>query len=124
MRFVPSVAGRQITSNSFTCLEPLSFDVYLRAKIAQVRTPSITHQEKVSNLNRVQDEVHRKACQRKKQIHRRPIGVLVNVQKKSGWNGSLTLPLDRGVKKEFQTNRIKAQCPRAALQSHSAASGL
>ena len=44
--------------------------------------------------------------------------------KKSGWNGSLALSLDRGVKKEFQTNRIKAQCTRTALQSHSAASGL
>jgi hypothetical protein len=46
------------------------------------------------------------------------------MEKKSGWNGSLALSLDRGDKKEFQTDRIKVQCTRAALQSHSAASGL
>ena len=57
-------------------------------------------------------------------FHSHPIGVLVKARKKSGWHGSLTLPLDRGDKKERQTNRIQAQCTRTALQSHSAASGL
>jgi hypothetical protein len=55
--------------------------------------------------------------------HSRPIGCLVKAEK-SGWNGSLALSLDGGDKKEFQTNRIKAQCTQAALQSDSAASGL
>jgi hypothetical protein len=32
-----------------------------------------------------------------------PIALSVKAQKKSGWNGSLTLPLSRGEKKEFQT---------------------
>ena len=59
----------------------------------------------------------------RKMIHSRPIGSSIR-QKKSGWNGSLTLSLDGGDKKEFQTNRIQAQCSRAALQSHCAASGL
>jgi hypothetical protein len=57
-------------------------------------------------------------------FHRHPIGVLVNARKKSGWHGSLTLPLDRGDDKERQTNRIQAQCTRTALQSHSAAFSL
>src|SRR5260370_36734393 len=57
-------------------------------------------------------------------LQTRPIGSSVKSRKKSGWNGSLTLSLDGGEKKEFQTNRIQAQCTRAALQSHSAASGL
>jgi len=56
--------------------------------------------------------------------HGHPIGVLVNARKKSGWHGSLTLPLDRGDDKERQTNRIQAQCTRTALQSHSAAFSL
>ena len=57
-------------------------------------------------------------------FHRRPIGVLVNAGKKSGWHGTLTLPLDRGDDKERQTNRIQAQCARTALQSDFAAFGL
>src|ERR1700756_2249054 len=43
--------------------------------------------------------------------------------KKSGWNGSLTLPLSRGEKKKYQTNRIQTQCSPTALQSDSATSG-
>jgi hypothetical protein len=48
----------------------------------------------------------------------------VRAQKKSGWNGSLTLSLDRGDKKKQQTNRIQTQRSSAALQSDSAPSGL
>src|SRR6267378_5878159 len=55
-------------------------------------------------------------------IHTRPIGLSVKA-KKSGWNGSLTLPLSRGEKKKYQTNRIQTQCSPRALQSDSAASG-
>ena len=56
-------------------------------------------------------------------FHRRPIGLLVNARKKSGWNGSLTLPLSRGEKKKHQTNRIQTQRSPTALQSDSAAFG-
>jgi hypothetical protein len=44
-----------------------------------------------------------------KSDHSHPIGILVKAQKKSGWNGSLTLSLDRGEKKNHQTNRIQTQ---------------
>src|SRR6516225_4032871 len=54
--------------------------------------------------------------------HSHPIGILVKSTKKSGWNGSLTLSLDRGEKKKHQTNRIQTQRSWATLQSHSAAS--
>src|SRR6516225_5715460 len=54
--------------------------------------------------------------------HSHPIGILVKSTKKNGWNGSLTLSLDRGEKKKHQTNRIQAQRSWATLQSHSGAS--
>src|SRR5689334_21787164 len=43
--------------------------------------------------------------------------------KKSGWNGSLTLSLDRGGKKD-QTNRLQAHGSATALQSDSGPSRL
>jgi hypothetical protein len=55
--------------------------------------------------------------------HSHPMGVLAKAQKKSGWHGSLTLPLDRGEKKKRQTNRIQTQRSRAALQSDSSTPG-
>jgi hypothetical protein len=57
-------------------------------------------------------------------IHNHPMGVLAKAQKKSGWHGSLTLPLGRGDKKKHQTNRIQTECPGATLQSDSAAFNL
>jgi hypothetical protein len=59
-------------------------------------------------------------------VHTHPIGLSVEAQKKvkkSGWNGSLTLPLSRGEKKKYQTNRIQTQRSPTALQSDSATSG-
>src|SRR5258707_15497284 len=58
------------------------------------------------------------------QNHSHPIGGLAKAQKKSGWHGSLTLPLGRGDKKKHQTNRIQTECPGATLQSDSAAFNL
>src|SRR6516162_3733240 len=54
-------------------------------------------------------------------LHSHPIAISVET-KKSGWHGSLTLSLDKGDKKNDQTNRIQVQRSPTALQSDSAAS--